>query len=176
MILKNFKVGFDLDGTIYDFYNSYLKRFSKPKYDWVISRNVNNILINEQEFWENLPVIRRPNFNPELYCSARVSSIEWTINALTKNNLPEAPLIQVPGYKLSKVPYLKGKVSVFIEDSLKNFIDLNSNGVPCLLIDSPENQSWGPVLRIYTLDYEEILDAYCLGVISDMFNNFKELL
>ena len=42
---------------------------------------------------------------------------------LRDNGFPEAPLYQVPGYKLSKAKTLKGRCDVHIEDSIKNFLD-----------------------------------------------------
>ena len=58
--------------------------------------------------------------------------------------------------------------------SIKNFVDLNLQGIPCLLIDCPHNKDWGPLLRIYSLDYDEIEYAYNLG--QELFNNFEKLL
>lgn len=171
------RIGLDIDGTIADFDGGYLKRFGKwPNYDWAITRNVEHILIKEREFWLGLPVLRRPNFTPKLYCSARVNKKIWTKKYLSDNKLPNSPLYQLPGYHISKAKTLKGRVDVFIEDSLKNFIDLNLHGIPCLLIDSPKNEEWGPICRIYSLDYNEIEDAYNLAVESDIFSNFKSLL
>ncbi len=155
------RIGLDIDGTIADFDSAYLNRFKKwPKYNWAISRNVEHILIKERDFWLNLPILRMPNFTPRLYCSSRVNNKRWTKKYLKDNGFPDAFLYQIPGYKLSKYEILKGRVDVFIEDSLKNFIDLNSKGIPCLLIDSPSNQDWGPIGRIYNLNYDEIEQAY----------------
>ena len=171
------RVGLDIDGTIADFDGAYLNRFKKwPNKDWAITRNVEHILIKERDFWLNLPLLRKPDFTPHLYCSARVNNKRWTKKYLSDHDLPNSPLYQIPGYKLSKTKILKGKVDVFIEDSLKNFIDLNLHGIPCLLIDSPKNQEWGPVCRIYTLNESEIMDTYYLAKESNIFNNFKSLL
>lgn len=157
------RIGLDIDGTLADFETGYLKRFKKwPKHDWAITRNVQNILIKERDFWLGLPVLRVPNFTPRLYCSARVNNKRWTKKYLQTNGFPDAPLYQIPGYKLSKAKTLKGRVDVYIEDSIKNFIDLNSKGIPCLLIDTPSNKEWGPIGRIFSLDYDEIEYAYNL--------------
>lgn len=154
------RIGLDLDDTICSFSSGYLKRFGHfPKYDWAISRNVNHILINEPEFWLNLPIIRMPDFEPRLFCSARVNNKRWTKKYLKQHGL-YSPLYQIPGYHLSKADVLKHRVDVFVDDSIKNFIDLNSKGIPCLLMDSPNNQEWGPVGRIYTLQLEEIEEAF----------------
>lgn len=171
----NLRVGLDIDGVIADFSMGYKNRFGKfPKKDWCITRNVHNILIKEKEFWLSLPVIRTPNFVPRLFCSARVNNRRWTKKYLLDLGLT-SPLYQVAGYSLSKYPTLKGKVDVFIDDSLKNFIDLNLNGIPCLLMDSVENKDWGPIGRIYSLDIDEIEDAYWL-FITTVFPQFKKLL
>lgn len=170
------KIGSDIDGVLADFEGAYLRRFRKwPKKDWVVTRNVEHILISEEDFWLNLPVLRRPNFNPILYCSARVNNKEWTKKYLKLHGFPDAPLIQLPGYKISKVDALRNKVDCFIEDSLKNFIDLNKNGIPCLLIDAPYNRSWGPIGRIYNLDYNHIKKTYDLFM-NTVFSNFAGLL
>lgn len=170
------RIGLDIDGVLADFNKGYLDRFKKwPNRDWAITRNVEHILSKEREFWLNLDVIRYPDFEPRLYCSARVNNKRWTKQFLKNNGFPNSPLYQIPGYKLSKAKTLKGKVDVFIEDSLKNFIDLNLNGIPCLLMDSESNKEWGPVGRIYTLNYSEILEVYILFR-DTVFKNFRNLL
>ena len=169
------RIGLDIDGTLADFESGYLNRFKKwPTKDWAITRNVQNILIKERDFWLNLPVLRMPNFVPKLYCSARVNNKRWTKKYLKDNGFPDAFLYQIPGYKLSKYNTLKGRVDVYIEDSIKNFIDLNKKGLPCLLIDTPNNQDWGPIGRIYNLNYEEIEQAYFL-FIEEILPYFNEI-
>ena len=168
------RVGFDLDDTIFGFTEGYIKRFKKlPKYDWAITRNVTNILINERDFWVNLPVIRRPNFEPKLYCSSRVSKKAWSKKAIEINDLPNSPLYQVPGYHIPKSKYIKGRVDVFIEDSPHQWKALNLAGIPCLLIESRNNKELDPVLKIYSLDYNEIEDAYYLAKECGIFDNFN---
>jgi hypothetical protein len=168
------RVGFDLDDTIFGFTEGYIKRFKKlPKYDWAITRNVTNILIHERDFWVNLPVIRRPNFEPKLYCSSRVSKKAWSKKAIEINDLPNSPLYQVPGYHIPKSKYIKGRVDVFIEDSPHQWKALNLAGIPCLLIESRNNKELDPVLKIYSLDYNEIEDAYYLARECGIFDNFN---
>lgn len=172
--MKKLRVGFDLDDTIFDFSGSYLKRFKRfPKYDWAITRNVTNILIHERDFWVNLPVIRRPDFEPKLYCSSRVSKKAWSKKAIEINDLPNSPLYQVPGYHIPKSKYIKGRVDVFIEDSPHQWKALNLAGIPCLLIENRNNKDLDPVLKIYSLDYDEIEDAYYLAKECGIFDNFS---
>lgn len=173
--MNKLTVGLDLDDTVFGFSKGYLKRFKKwPNYDWAITRNVTNILIKEKEFWTGLEVIRRPvGFEPKLYCSSRVNPKSWTKKAIEINDLPNSPLYQIPGYHIPKSRYIKGRISVFIDDSPHQFKALNESGIPCLLIDSPANQELGPMLRIYSLDYNEIEEVYYLAKELGIFNDFN---
>jgi len=168
------KIGLDLDDTVCDFIGPYLERFGVPKMDCEITKNVSRILIKDRDFWMNLPVIHRPDFNPTLYCTKRVHSKQWSKQFLERNGLPVAPIYQVFCQTSSKAPRIKGRIDLFIDDSISNFIDLNLNGIPCLLMDGNHNQKWGPVGRIFSLDISEITDCYNLFR-NTMFDHFKEL-
>lgn len=171
----NLRIGLDVDQVIADFNLGYLQRFGNwPKQDWCITRNVKHILVNEKDFWLNLPICQLPDFEPRLFCSARINNRNWTKKYLANLGLT-SPLYQVPGYHLSKVKTLKGRVDVFIDDSVKNFIDLNLHGIPCLLMDSPLNKDWGPIARIYNLQKDIIEDTYEL-FLNTIFPYFKELI
>ena len=173
-MIKHLEIGCDLDDTIFGFSEGYLNRFKKwPKYDWAITRNVTHILSKERDFWIGLPVIRRPNFIPKLYCSSRVNKKCWSKKAIEINDLPNSPLYQVPGYNIPKSKYIKGRVDVFIEDSPHQWKALNNAGIPCLLIDSPNNKEYGPLLKIYSLDYDEIEDAFNLALEMNIFKKFN---
>ena len=173
-MIKYLEIGCDLDDTIFGFSEGYLNRFKKwPKYDWAITRNVTHILSKERDFWIGLPVIRRPNFVPKLYCSSRVNKKCWSKKAIEINDLPNSPLYQVPGYNIPKSKYIKGRVDVFIEDSPHQWKALNNAGIPCLLINSPNNKEYGPFLKIYTLDYDEIEDVYNTALEMNCFKEFN---
>lgn len=152
------RVGLDIDNTLVDFDLGYLKRFGKfPQHDWCITRNVEHILIKEKAFWLGLPIMRRPNFVPALYCSVRVSNPRWTKDFLKRNDFPNAKLYQIKGgWGTSKYNILKNKVDVFIDDSIWNFEDLNSKGVKCLLITTKHNKHYNTPYRINSLDINEI--------------------
>lgn len=174
-MIKRLEIGLDLDDTVFGFSEGYLRRFKKfPKYDWAITRNVTHILSKERDFWINLPVIRRPNFEPKLYCSSRVNKKAWTKKAIDINDLPNSPLYQVPGYHIPKSKYIKGRVDVFIEDSPHQWKALNTAGIPCLLINGENNREYGPILKIYSLDKDEIEDAYYLAKEMGIFNEFDK--
>lgn len=169
------KVGLDIDDTICDFIGPYLQRFDIPRHDSEITKNVSRILIHDKKFWMSLPVINTPNFTPTLYCTKRIHPKEWSKQYLQKNNIPLAPIYQVYCQNSPKSAKIKGRVDVFIDDSISNFIELNRSGIPCLLIDSVRNESWGPIGRVYSLDREEIEDCYHLFM-STVFPNFNNLL
>ena len=92
------RISLDIDDTLANFSEGYLQRFKKwPKCDWAITRNVNNILIHEREFWLGLPVLNTVDFQPKMYCSARVNNKKWTKKYLKDRGFPDAPLYQIPG-------------------------------------------------------------------------------
>lgn len=171
MILR---IGLDIDDTVCDFLGPYLKRFGIPKEDCEITKNVTRVLMKDKDFWMNLPIIHRPNFSPELYCTKRVNSKAWSKKFLELNEIPVAPIYQIFYQNTNKSSRIKGKVDVFVDDSISNFIDLNLNGVPCLLMDGKHNQSWGPVGRVYSLDSEEIEESLHLFK-RTVLNYFKDL-
>lgn len=170
------RIGLDLDGTVDDFMNPYLERFGSPKKDSEITKNVMQILSKDRDFWLSLPVLRHIDFIPELYCTKRVNPKQWTRKWLIEHGFPNRPIYQMYYQHGNKATMIKGRVDVFVDDSISNFIKLNLSGVPCLLIDQPDNQEWGPIGRIYSLNKEEIVDAYNLFIDTGMFDNFKNLL
>lgn len=169
------KISLDLDNTLFDWNNYYNSKFGEPKSDYEVTRKVATILKSDKVFWMEQPLINMPNFIPHCYCTSRIISKDWIKQQLLINNLPKAPIYQVRGYSLSKATQLKRSgASVHIDDSLSVFIDLNSKGIPCLLLDAPHNQDWGPIGRIYNIDIDEIEDIYYLFK-NTIFPNFKEL-
>ena len=169
------KIGLDIDDCLADFMGTYLERFGNPKRDGEITKNVRQVLIKDKQFWENLPVINTLDFVPELYCTKRVNSKVYTKNWLKKNNFPNKPVYQVICQMRNKADLIKGRVDVFIDDSVSNFIAMNLAGVPCLLYDKEYNQDWGPIGRVYSLEYDHIERAYEMFM-ATMFNDFRNLL
>lgn len=167
------RIGLDIDDTICDFLGPYFNRFGYPKGPYEITKNVRK-LVKDKEFWMNLPIINRPNFIPELYCTKRIHSKLWSKQFLLENNLPIAPIYQIFCQDSNKSSRIKGRVDVFIDDSISNFIELNLNGIPCLLINNNHNKNWGPVGRIFSLNKDEIEDCYNLFKYT-MFDYFKDL-
>ena len=169
------RIGLDCDDTCNYWYSLYLKRFGQPKNDHVITKHVHNILSKDREFWLNLPVKHRPDFQVTLYCTKRVNPKAWTKKWLEDNDYPKAPIYQVFCQTKNKADLIKGRVDVFIDDSVSNFKAMNLAGVPCLLMDSESNQDWGPIGRVYSLREAEIEEVYYLFM-ETVFHNFKNLL
>ena len=168
------KCGLDIDDCLAEFYNTYINRFGEPNNDAEITKNVFKVLRRDKNFWENLPVLNTLDFIPELYCTKRVNPKSFTKNWLKKNGFPERPIYQMYYQKGNKATLIKGKVDVFIDDSVSNFIAMNLAGVPCLLYNKSYNQSWGPIGRIYSLEYNHIYETYKLFM-DTVFYNFKNL-
>lgn len=169
------RVGLDIDEVLADWWNPYIERFGLPKKDSEITRNCSKIA-KDRNFWINLPVINKPQgFTPELYCTKRSCLKVYTKTWLKTNGFPNKPVYQVLCQTSNKASYIKGRVDVFVDDSISNFIAMNKSGVPCLLFDSPANKDWGPIARITELDYDQIEETYNLFM-DTIFPNFKSLL
>ena len=138
--MKKLKIGLDIDDTLLDFWTEYIKCFGNPKEDRVVTRNVYKLRKN-RNFWENLPKLREIDFVPELYCTKRINSKVYTKRSLEKHGFPIRPIYQMYYQKGNKADLIKGRVDVFIDDSISNFEMLNKSGVRCLLIDAPHNSS-----------------------------------
>mgnify|MGYP003453613749 FL=1 len=156
---EKLKIGLDLDDTLVDFWGAYIARFGPPKEDYIVTRNVYK-LRKDKDFWENLKKLRDIDFIPELYCTKRINSKKYTINSLKKHDFPSRPIYQMYYQKGNKANFIKGKVDIFIDDSVSNFLKLMNSGIPCLLIDSSGNQGFETPYRIYDLNYETILNKY----------------
>ena len=172
--MTKLQIGLDIDEVLADWSGPFFKRF-KPKSDSDITRICGQILHKDRNFWLNLPVIRKPiGFEPKLYCTKRsclkIYSKEW----LDNNGFPHRPVYQVFCQTDNKARYIKGRIDVFVDDSVHNVIEMNKSGVPTLLMNTNYNEKFSPVLRIYSLDYDEIEEAYYLAKECGIFDNFKQ--
>lgn len=160
---NNLRIALDLDDTVFGFFEAYQKRFpgKKNMVNDTITKNVNKLRHNK-EFWENLPLLERPNFEPHIYATKRVNSKIYTKNCLLKHGLPIKPIYQTVYQFGNKADIIKGRCDVLIDDSISNVKKAIEAGLPALLIDRPHNQNDDPVFRIYSLDIDEIKEAYYL--------------
>ena len=150
-------VGCDLDDVIFDFTGSYEKRFNTKlsnywNGDYNMSKNLEQ-LKDEKEFWVNMPVKNRPSFEVDYYITARSIPVEWTKEAIQKNNLPKAPVYSLP-WNVSKINTLKELgVDIMIDDKYSTFKECKENGIFCYLMNSDTNQHYNVGHhRIYDLN------------------------
>ena len=150
-------VGCDLDDVIFDFTGSYEKRFNTKlsnywNGDYNMSKNLEQ-LKDEKEFWVNMPVKNRPSFEVDYYITARSIPVEWTKEAIQKNNLPKAPVYSLP-WNVSKIDTLKELgVDFMIDDKYSTFKECKENGIFCYLMNSDTNQHYNVGHhRIYDLN------------------------
>lgn len=169
------KIGLDIDDTILYWFPEYLKRFGEPKNEFEITRHVQRDLRKDRNFWLSLQPKHRPNFPVTLYCTKRVCNKDWSKRWIEDHDYPNAPVYQIFSQSQNKASLIKGKVDVFIDDSISNFKAMNLAGLPCLLMDADHNRSWGPIGRVYSLDEDEIKETYDLFMLT-IFPNFQNLL
>lgn len=153
------RIGLDIDGVLANFNDAYSRRFNVSDIsiheDYLIIKNVEQILKNEKEFWTGLDVIGRPNFDVMLYCTKRVNKKEWTKEWIVRNGLQNRPIYQMYLQTGNKATMIKGRVDLFIDDSMSNFISINKSGIPCLLYTKGHG-----IGKVSSLDYGSIIDAY----------------
>lgn len=162
--MKKFRIALDIDDTLggfYEQYKTYFKADKNPKVleNYTITKNVYK-LRNNRDFWLSLPKIDCIDFIPELYCTKRINPKAWSRRWLIDNGFPDKPIYQMYTQRGNKADLIKGRCDVLIDDSVSNVVKCINSGVPTLLIDRPHNRWFGPQFRIYSLNYDEIVDAY----------------
>lgn len=139
-------VALDLDDTVFDFLGSYEKVTGiKPSDYWNgdynMSKNLDE-LKNNKDFWVNMPVKNIPNFEVDYYVTARSIPIEWTQEAIQKNNLPKAKIYTLP-WNVSKIETLKKLgIQIFIDDKYETYKECLNSGIFCYLMDAPHNRHY----------------------------------
>lgn len=153
------KIALDIDDVLAGFLDSYFKKYRQPKDNFEITRNVRK-LRKDKEFWENLPVINRLDFEPHIYCTKRINSKVYTKNWLRKNGFPNKPIYQMYYQQGNKADMIKGRCDVLIDDSYFNVKKAIQSGLPALLLDRPHNSHIDTPYRLYNLNYKEIKQKY----------------
>jgi len=161
--LKQPKITLDIDEVVCQWQKGYSDRFNctiDPNYwnqSYAISDNL-TLLKSDKDFWTDLQVKHRPNFEPHAYVSSRSIPIAWTEEFLEKNNLPCAPVYHVD-FGESKIEVLTSIGSeIHIDDSFKNFKECEENGITAFLMDAPHNQH-------YNVGYRRIKDLQIKNII-----------
>ena len=155
------RIALDLDDTIFDFLGAYQEVFPGEKN--LISSNITkNVckLKKDKRFWENLPLLEMPNFEPCIYATKRINSKVYTRNCLNRHGLPIKPIYQMVYQYGNKVDMIKGRCDVLIDDSVFNCYQALKVGFPAILITRPHNIDSDYPYRIKRLDLDEIRAVY----------------
>ena len=143
------KIGLDIDEVLADWVGHWCKHagIERPR-NWNFDRNMSQNfekLKRDKDFWLTIPMRTRPediHFEPHCYITARSIPVEWTEEWLDKNGFPTVPVYTVP-FNTSKVDIaLQSGIEVFVDDSFKNFVELNRAGICCYLFDALHNERY----------------------------------
>lgn len=152
------KIVLDVDDVVADFIGGYKSYFqlNQNVHNWYFSyKTADNLkeLVDNKDFWVNLPVLNKPNFIPEAYVSNREIPVTWTEEFLEKNNFPCRPVYHL-GYDQSKVDkLLELKTEIFIDDKISNVIHAQKAGITSFLMTNDHNRNFEMgYRRIYDLD------------------------
>lgn len=136
------KIVLDLDGVVGAFEEHLVSLGYLPKDSHVTHwqdpriKPILEEIKEDKEFWTSMPLLIDPkdiNYPISGYCTARTIPIEWIQEWLNINLMPLAPILRV-NFGESKVKALKEfGCDIMIDDSIENFVDLNSNGISCFL-------------------------------------------
>ena len=144
--VNNPVISCDLDDVVFDFLGSYESRFGvKLSSYWNADYNMpDNLkeLQQDKEFWVNMPIKSQIPFEVDYYVTARSIPIEWTQEAIQKNNLPKAPIYSLP-WNVSKIETLKKLgVTVHIDDKFSTYKECKQNGIFCYLVTTDANKRY----------------------------------
>ena len=155
------RIALDLDDTVFDFLGAYREAFpgERNMINSNIDKNVFSLRKNKK-FWENLPLLEMPNFEPCIYATKRINSKTYTRNCLSKCGLPIKPIYQIYYQQGNKANIIKGHCDVLVDDSVFNCYQALKVGFPAILITRPHNVHSDYPYRVNKLDIEEIMEVY----------------
>ena len=156
------RIALDIDDTVLNWRKAHEEKFKchlrKTKSE-TVTKQVNSLKHNK-DFWENLTLLEKPDFIPELWCTKRVNSKVYTRNSFRKTGLPIKPIIQFYNQSDNKALGLIGKCDILIDDSWFNVNQCLEAGFPALLITRPHNKWVKTKYRVSHLSYKEIEKKY----------------
>ena len=155
------RIALDLDDTVFDFLGAYQEAFpgERNMLNSNIDKNVLSLRKNKK-FWENLPLLEMPNFEPCIYATKRINSKTYTRNCLSRYGLPIKPIYQIYYQQGNKANIIKGHCDVLVDDSVFNCYQAMQVGFPAILITRPHNVHSDYPYRVSKLDIEEIMEVY----------------
>lgn len=145
--LKPPKIGLDIDCVLADFVGHWVKYFNQdfPEW-WYFDREMQKKMEemkDNKDFWMSMPVLTPASeipFEPHCYITSRIIPNEWTEEWLDKNGFAAKPVYTI-GINESKVEAAKqAGITLYIDDSMANFIALNRAGICTYLFDAKHNQ------------------------------------
>ena len=144
--VNNPVISCDLDDVVFDFLGSYESRFGvKLSSYWNADYNMpDNLkeLQQDKEFWVNMSIKSQIPFEVDYYVTARSIPVEWTQEAIQKNNLPKAPIYSLP-WNVSKIETLKKLgVTIHIDDKFSTYKECKQNGIFCYLVTTDANKRY----------------------------------
>lgn len=159
--MDTIRIALDLDDTIFDFLGAYKEAFpgERNMINSNIDKNVMSLRRNKK-FWENLPLLELPNFEPCIYATKRINSKTYTRNCLSKYGLPIKPIYQIYYQRGNKANIIKGHCDVLVDDSAFNCYQAMKVGFPAILITRPHNVNSDYPYRVSRLDINEIIEVY----------------
>lgn len=155
------RIALDLDDTVFDFLGAYREAF--PGERNMINSNIDKNVLSlrkNKKFWENLPLLEMPNFEPCIYATKRINSKTYTRNCLSRYGLPIKPIYQIYYQQGNKANIIKGHCDVLVDDSVFNCYQALKVGFPAILITRPHNVHSDYPYRVNKLDIEEIVEVY----------------
>lgn len=143
------KIGLDIDGVLADMQWSLcwyknVEPFDPIYWDCPEFHKLFKEVLGDKQFWvESLRSYYENSslpFEPHCYITSRSIPQEWTQEWLDKSGYPKAPLYSVNG---SKVELAKqAGIDYFIDDSYKNFLELNNAGICTFLLTRSYNKQY----------------------------------
>lgn len=148
--LRKIKIGLDIDGVLADFDGAFktatgLKSETHYwQFSYSVDKNWKKIIANKK-FWINMRPLMLGStlpFEPTCYVTARHIPSEWSQEWLEKHGFP-CMQVHTVGDGASKVAKLKElSIDIYVDDSYKNFVELNKAGICTFLYDRPYNQKY----------------------------------
>ena len=138
----------DIDGVISsfeDYFLTYSELQTGGATDWNDYRFRDNFakIADDDNFWLTIPPLIDPkviSYPITGYCTSRPCDDAIIEQWLEKNGFPKAEIINV-GLD-PKSEHLKGKCDIMLDDSIKNFLDLQNAGIVCYLMTRPHNEKY----------------------------------
>lgn len=149
--LSHPKISLDIDEVLAGWVQAWVARhgIDKEVHCWSFDRLMFNRfeeMKEDKEFWLSIDPLIQPKdfpFEPHAYITARSVPQEWTEEWLfDKIGYPYAPVYTVP-FGASKVAVARASgTEIHVDDSFKNFVEMNKGGICTYLWDAPHNQKY----------------------------------